>query len=85
MPARYYWDRGNIRRPYDGPTVPLTIELGSRVYASLQVERRDCWHDLDRQLELWRSYETERERSLAKRLAELEALEAEIMGELVDA
>lgn len=82
FPERYYWDRGHKRRPYQGATVPLTLELGPRAYRCLQIEARVG--DVEEQLELWASYKLERERSLEKRLVELERLEAEIDAEIAE-
>lgn len=83
-PARYYWDRGWPRRPYQGSTVAFTIELGPRAYRCAQIEDRDG-RTADGWLELMLSHEEERQRSLAKRLAELDRLEEEIMAEMQDA
>jgi hypothetical protein len=84
MPDRYYWDRGSKRRPYQGSTVPLTIELGARAFRCVQIEDRDGRTN-DGWLNLMLAHEEDRQRSLAKRLAELDRLEAEIMGELGNA
>lgn len=83
FPARYFWSDANKRRGTSS-IAALSIELGPRAYRCLIIEHRDG-RDTEGMLEMLLGHEAERQRSLAKRIAELEALEAEIMEELGDA
>lgn len=83
FPARYFWSDGDKRRT-SSSIAALSLELGPRAYRCLIIEQRDG-RDTEGMLELLLGHEAERERSLAKRLAELERLEAEIMSEHADA